>query len=60
MSSDPEDVVRAMNITLQNSPSDPARFFRSCIRKKANIIQEDEDKALASIIVPDAEDPFQD
>jgi hypothetical protein len=35
--SDPDEIVRAMNITLQAAPDDPAALFRSSIRKRAGV-----------------------
>jgi len=57
--SDREEVVRAMNTTLQRVPDDPAAFFRNCVRKKAGLHQPD------AVIIPvirdvgaDGDDPF--
>lgn len=59
--SDPEEVVRAMNITLQKTPDDPASYFRNCIRKKANIRQLDGGvPAFITASEPDPDDPFKD
>ncbi|MCL5104844.1 MAG: ATP-binding protein [Armatimonadetes bacterium] len=37
--SDPREVVRAMNVTLQGLPSDPFAFFINSIRKRAGLKQ---------------------
>lgn len=58
--SDPDEVVRAMNVTLQRVPDDPIAFFRNAIRKKANVLQSADS---APVVVRDAgadgSDPFE-
>ncbi len=58
--SDKEEVVRAMNMTLQRSPDDPAAFFRNCIRKKAGVYIKDDDVIVPVIrdLGADGDDPF--
>ncbi len=59
--SDPEEVVRAMNITLQRDPDDVMAFFRSAIRKKAGVMAGFEDGPTIKLVSdPDPKDPFQD
>lgn len=59
--SDPEEVVRAMNITLQRMPDDPATFFRNCVRKKAGIRSvADDSPVFVPVVDPDPNDPFRD
>ncbi len=57
---DTEEVVRAMNATLQRVPEDPASFFRNSIRKKAGIQHAGGDKPIITVLDPDPNDPFQD
>lgn len=58
---DTEEVIRAMNVTLQRVPDDPAGFFRNSIRKKAGIRQVSESApAFVPVLEPDPDDPFQD
>ena len=57
---DTEEVVRAMNATLQRLPDDPASFFRNSIRKKAGIQRAPDDKPIITVLDPDPNDPFQD
>lgn len=60
-SSDPEEIVRAMNITLQKVPDDPSAFFRNAIRKKAGVMAGFEDGPTIKLVSdPDPKDPFQD
>lgn len=60
LASDPDEVVRAMNLTLQNRPDDPVNFFRNCIRKKARIQELPQEKPPLSMISnADEDDPFQ-
>ena len=58
--SDAEEVVRAMNATMQKKPDDASDFFRNCIRKKAGIKVMD---SRPSIVLQDAggdgSDPFE-
>ncbi|MCE5200315.1 MAG: ATP-binding protein [Armatimonadota bacterium] len=59
--SDSEEVIRAMNITIQRLPDDPASFFRNTIRKKAGIhMVTNEKPAFVPVLDPDPSDPFQD
>ena len=58
---DAEEIVRAMNITLQRLPEDPMSFFRNAIRKKANVMGfADEGPIVKMVADPDPKDPFQD
>ncbi len=57
---DADEVVRAMNITLQKMPEDPASFFRNCVRKKAGMRVPDTVPSFVPVVEPDANDPFQD
>lgn len=58
--SDVEEVIRAMNMTLQKSPEDAAAYFRSAIRKKAGLYQRNDDVEVPIIkdIGADGDDPF--
>lgn len=59
--SDPDEVVRAMNMTLQRRPQDAAAAFRSYVRKKAGTQSNYEEPAVG--VVRDAgsggTDPFE-
>jgi hypothetical protein len=58
---DAEEIVRAMNVTLQRVPDDPTAFFRNTIRKKAGIKRASDDMPVfVPVIDPDPNDPFQD
>ena len=59
--SDPEEIVRAMNMTIQRLPEDAMSFFRNAIRKKANIKGFGDDGPVVKVVAdPDPKDPFQD
>ena len=60
--SDPDEIVRAMNVTIQRVPDDPMAFFRSAVRKKAQVRGfEDASQPIAGFVSdPDPKDPFQD
>ena len=59
--SDPEEIVRAMNMTIQRVPDDAMAFFRNAIRKKANIHGFGDDGPIVKVVSdPDPKDPFQD
>lgn len=57
---DPEEVIRAMNVTLQRAPEDPGAHFRNTIRKKAGIASQERP---APVVIHDAggdgSDPFE-
>ncbi|MEN6520572.1 MAG: ATP-binding protein [Armatimonadota bacterium] len=55
---DPEEVVRAMNLTIQRQPDDPTSFFRNCIRRKAKVDQVPTRPSLDVLSQPDPDDPF--
>lgn len=55
---DNEEVIRAMNLTVQRCPDDPLSYFRNCIRRKAKIDQVPERPSLDVIAQPDPDDPF--
>ncbi len=58
--SDPEEIIRAMNLTLQRDPQDPASFFRSAIRKKAGVANvEDRPQIVIRDAGSDGSDPFE-
>lgn len=58
--SDPEEIVRAMNITLQKVPDDVMAFFRNAIRKKAGVMAGFEDGPTIKMVSdPDPNDPFR-
>jgi len=61
-SPDPDEIVRAMNVTIQRLPDDPIAFFRNAVRKKANVRGfEDESGPIVKVVAdPDPKDPFQD
>ena len=58
--SDPEEVVRAMYLTLQKVPDDPSTYFRNSIRRRAGIQQLPAEKPTLLVRDPDPNDPFQD
>ena len=59
--SDPEEIVRAMNITIQKQPENPMSFFRNAIRKKANVRGFGDDGPIVKVVADaDPKDPFQD
>ena len=59
--SDPEEIVRAMNITIQRVPEDAMAFFRNAIRKKAGVQGLADDGPIVKVVSdPDPRDPFQD
>ncbi len=57
---DAEEVIRAMNVTLQRMPDDPGAHFRNTIRKKAGIASQERP---APVVIHDAggdgSDPFE-
>lgn len=56
---DADEVIRAMNLTLQKRPDDPSTYFRRCIRTKARIDVGPSDRPPLDIISqPDPDDPF--
>jgi len=57
-STDREEVVRALNLTLQKAPEDAVAYFRNCIRRKANVVTVDDRPSLSTIATPDPDDPF--
>ena len=59
--SDPEEIVRAMNMTIQRVPEDAMSFFRNAVRKKANLKGFGDDGPIVRVVAdPDPRDPFQD
>jgi len=58
---DAEEVVRAMNLTIQARPGDPAAYFSNAIRKKAKLHMVDGPRPpLTRLHTPDPDDPFAD
>jgi hypothetical protein len=59
--SDHDEVVRAMNLTLQRRPDDPAAFFRNSVRKKAGLHKGADAPPIAMIADAGADgtDPFE-
>jgi len=59
--SDREEVVRAMNLTLQRKPEDPAAYFRQAIRKKAGVaaVVDDTPPIVVQDAGSDGSDPFE-
>ncbi len=58
---DSEEVVRAMNLTLQKRPDDAISYFRNMIRKKAGVLEVPQDSPTKVILAdPDPDDPFAD
>jgi hypothetical protein len=56
---DKDEVVRAMNLTIQRHPDDPVSHFRNYIRKKARIEQVASDRPSLDVVAsPDPNDPF--
>jgi len=59
--SDNEEVVRAMNLTLQKRPDDPLDYFRRAIRKKAHTdVVQPSAQSIVNVHTPDPDDPFAD
>ena len=58
--SDPAEIVRAMNLTLQGTPKDVSSHFRNSVRKKAGVREVMSDMPSVVIADPDPNDPFQD
>lgn len=61
VAADPEEVVRAMNVTLQRRPEDAASAFRSFIRKKAGTYAAP-DRPTITVVQDagnDGSDPFE-
>jgi len=58
---DREEVVRAMNLTLQRKPEDPAAYFRQAIRKKAGVaaVVDDTPPIVVQDAGSDGSDPFE-
>ena len=58
---DEKEIVRAVNLTLQKRPDDPMSYFRSAVRKKANLdVVQPADSSISSVHTPDPDDPFTD
>ena len=59
--SDPNEVVRAMNITIQRVPDDPVSCFRNCIRKKAGVFEKSQEFVTPVVLDAgaDGNDPFE-
>ncbi|MGC8862847.1 MAG: ATP-binding protein, partial [Armatimonadota bacterium] len=59
--SDQQEVVRAMNLTLQRVPEDPAAYFKNAIRKKAGIapVVDDTPPIVVQDAGSDGSDPFE-
>ncbi|MFQ3548247.1 MAG: ATP-binding protein [Armatimonadota bacterium] len=57
---DKEDIIRAMNITLQKKPDDVISTFKNHIRKKAGIKEFDDNNSIRVVKDADPDDPFQD
>lgn len=56
---DQDEVIRAMNQTVQSRPNDPASFFRHCVRRKAKVSTIPSDRAPLDVVAsPDPNDPF--
>jgi len=55
---DAEEIIRAMNATLQKRAENPYSFFRSAIRKKAGIRMLRDDTPTLVVRDPDPDDPF--
>jgi len=55
---DQQEVVRALNLTLQEQPDDAFSCFRRNIREKAKVAPLDDKPPLTIISNPDSEDPF--
>lgn len=57
---DKDEVIRAMNFTIQRAPEDPAAAFRSAIRKKAGVLNvEDKPQVVIQDAGSDGSDPFE-
>ncbi|MDH7600567.1 MAG: ATP-binding protein [Armatimonadota bacterium] len=58
--SDQDEIIRAMNLTLQRVPQDPVAAFRSAIRKKAGVLSPEEKPSIAiKDAGSDGSDPFE-
>lgn len=58
--SDTEEVVRAMNMTIQKNPDDTSEYFKRCIRKKAGIsVNNDRPPIIIKDADSDGSDPFE-
>jgi len=59
--SDPQEIVRAMNLTLQRAPDHPAAYFRNAVRKKAGVAAMTDERP--PVVIKDAggdgSDPFE-
>jgi hypothetical protein len=55
---DQDEVIRAMNVTVQKKPEDAATFFCNAIRKKARLQVVDSSDSLPKLSTPDPDDPF--
>lgn len=56
---DNDEVIRAMNLTLQCRPADTVSYFGRCIRKKAGINQAPSNRPSLDVVAsPDPDDPF--
>jgi len=58
--SDTDEVVRAMNLTIQRKPDDPATYFRNAVRKRAGVQTMADDTPRITVVQPDPDDPFKD
>ena len=57
---DPGEIVRAMNMTLQRTPDDPAAYFRNSVRKKAGMaVIDDTPRVVVKDAGGDGSDPFE-
>jgi len=57
---DHNDVIRAMNLTIQRKPQDVVSCFRNAIRKRAGLLNPTDEKVPVVVQDPDPNDPFQD
>ncbi len=60
-STDKDEIIKAMNETIQQKPGDVMGYFRSRIRKKAGVMAGPGGAVQVKVVPePDASDPFQD
>ncbi|MDO8684626.1 MAG: ATP-binding protein [Armatimonadota bacterium] len=58
---DEEEVIRAMNMTIQKRPEDAFSFFRNAVRKKARLqVVDGQTSHITKLSRPDPDDPFAD
>ena len=59
-STDKDEIIKAMNETIQQKPGDVMGYFRSRIRKKAGVMNGPTTTPIKPVHTPDPNDPFAD